>query len=867
MLAPPAAGWMRKPGSRRLLQSHEKLGSLCVFMRSHLHAQARLLASRRLQHTIDEMTPEPPALHRPQRGKTWAGWAAIAAAICVVIVYFAWDVAPSQKLFGALSGDSTYYSLLVKGFRSGHLSLPIEPAPGLLKLKDPYDPKQNAPYGMHDISFYRGKFYLYFGVTPAIVLCWPVAALTGHYMDDFQVVVLFATAGFLVSAFVLLRIRRRYFPVLGAAADVAAVLAAGLITMVPVLLRRAQVYEVAVSSAYAFFALYLLAVYESLHSKRRLFWLSVAGLCYGLAIGCRPNYVLGAASILVPVFLIGRPETGTGKEAVPGLVARACAAFLPLALVVSGLLLYNYQRFGSPLEFGQELALSGSDETQVTHFSLSYIWYNCRAYLFAPAQLSSYFPFVRVVSLPPPPHGHYGIEDPYGIIPNIPFALLAFLAPLACARRRALGAFSLVAATASLAVAALIFTFQFATNRYMVDFLPGIIALSVIGFWGLVERSSGPARRITMGVGWTLLVWSMLFNVFAAMDHNELLRINDAPVFHRLVHAFGWPRHIYDKSTGRTFGPLELTLKFPTNKVGQIEPLVVTGTSFLSDYLYVHYTTDALIRIGFEHAGYGGPVTKPLRLDYSVPHRLVVDMPPLYPPIGDPFFDGVPPKSLEAFSNRLRVWLDGDEVIDAPQEFHPPFRTSPGIGVGASDQAALGKRFTGDILSAVSTKADWNAVAKLARSGPLMILLEFPVGQAGGHEPIVTSGEPGKGDVLVVNYLDANHVTFALDHWGYGGPVSGPVEIKPKRRQTLEVRFGSFFPASDRPANVPVREWSAAGERLKLILDGHDVFDVQTSFYDAAADEVVVGRNSIGASSCVAEFSGRIFGSIRSDYK
>ncbi len=796
-----------------------------------------------------------------------AGWVMIAVAFVGVIAFYAWDVAPSQKVFGSLSGDGSYYSLLVKGFRAGHLSLPVDAPPGLLKLKDPYDPKQNAAFGMHDVSFYRGKFYLYFGVTPAIVLYWPVAALTGHTLNDIQAVFLFATVGFVASALVLLKIRRRYFPSLGAGSAVAAILAAGLVTMVPVMLRRTQVYEVAVSSAYAFFALYLLALYQSLHSKRRLVWLSVAGLCYGLAIGCRPTYVFGSVSILAPVFLAGTCVPGERLEAVPRFLARACAALLPLALVVCGLLIYNYERFGSPFEFGQRLALSGSDETQVTHFSVSYVWFNCHAYLLAPAQLSSYFPFVRVVSLPPLPAGHYGVEDPYGILPNIPFAVMACLAPLACLRRRALGAFALAAAVASVAVAALIFTFQFATNRYMVDFLPGFIVLAVIGFWGLLDKLRGRPRSVARVAGWALLVWSALFNVFAAFGHNELLRVNDAAEFHALAHAFGWPRHAYDRLIGRTFGPLELTLKFPTGKVGRIEPLVVTGSEFLSDYLYVHYTAGNLIRIGFEHAGYGGPLTQPMPLDYSVPHTIRVDMPPLYPPIGDPYFDGVLPRALGAFSNRIRVWLDGDEVIDTPQQFHPPFRITPGIGGGAVDQEALGRRFTGEILGVRSIKPDWDAMTRVARAGPLVVLLEFPVGHAGGHEPIVTSGEPGKGDVLVVNYLDANHVTFSLDHWGYGGPVSGPVEIKPQTRQTLEVRFGSFFPASERPPDVPASEWAAAGEKLDVTLDGREVFDARTPFYEAAADEVVVGRNSIGASSCVAEFSGRIFGSIRSDFK
>jgi hypothetical protein len=817
--------------------------------------------------TLDSMTHAPAATPRPHEPKNFGRILIVALALCGVIAFYAWDVAPSHPVFGALNGDNSYYGLLVKGFRGGHLSLPVEPPAGLLKLKNPYDPKQNAEFGMHDVSFYKGRYYLYFGVAPALVLYWPVAALSGHYLNDAQAVFLFSTAGFLAGALTLLGIRQRYFPGFGTAADVGAVLAAGMITMVPVMLRRTQFYEVAVSSAYAFFSLYLLALYLSLHSSRRLTWLAVASLSYGLAIGSRPTYVFGAVSLLLPVLLAVRPDPVGPSGSGPGLLARACAGLIPLALVVSGLLIYNYLRFDHPLEFGQKLALSGDDETKVTHFSLSYIGYNCRAYLFAPAQLSSYFPFVRVVSLPAAPAGHYGVEDPYGILPDIPFVILAFLAPLACAGRPALRVFAMSAALSSLATGALIFTFQFATNRYMVDFLPGLILLSVIGFWGFVGSYRGVLRRVAIATGCALLCWSALFNVFAAFGHNELLRFNDPAVFRRLTHAFGWPRRICDELTGRTFGPLELKLRFPTDKGATVEPLVVTGTEFLSDYLYIHYTTGDKVRIGFEHAGYGGPITDPLPVDYAASHLLEVDMPPLYPPIGDPYFDGVPPATLAAFGNRLRVWLDGSLVIDSPQQFHPPFRTAPGIGGGDLGQQALGRRFTGTILGVRRLKPDWAALTRAVRSGPLVISLEFPPGRAGGHEPIVTSGVTGRGDVLVVNYLDSNHVTFSLDHWGYGGPVSGPVEIKPGVRQTLEVRFGSFFQADERPADVPLSAWSTASQKLELILDRQKVFEVKTRFYDALPQEVAVGRNSIGASSCVAEFSGRIFGSIRTDLK
>ncbi len=60
-----------------------------------------------------------------------------------------------------------------------------------------------------DLSYYHGKLYLYFGVTPALVLFWPYAALTGHYLWHKEAVVVFCATGFLASVGLLCAVWRR----------------------------------------------------------------------------------------------------------------------------------------------------------------------------------------------------------------------------------------------------------------------------------------------------------------------------------------------------------------------------------------------------------------------------------------------------------------------------------------------------------------------------------------------------------------------------------------------------------------------------------------------------------------------------------
>jgi hypothetical protein len=793
---------------------------------------------------------------------TWTRYLALFFSMAAVVAFYAWSASPGRPLFATFDGGSSYYNLLARGFRSGHLSLDAKVPAAVLELKDPYDPKQNAPFGMHDVSFYKGKFYLYFGPAPALVLYGPFAAIFGRALNDGQAIFLFCSVAFLAGAFLLIRIRSQYFAGIGLLGEVGGIIAIGLATTVPLLLRRQEVYEVAISSAEAFFVTSLFCLYQSLHKERGLAWLALASLSYGLAIASRATYLFGAASLLIPVLYAGGPVLGRGLFHRVRL-ARACAAIIPVGLLTAGILAYNDLRFDSPFEFGYHFAFSGANESNSTHFSSSFVLYNCRAYIFAPAHLSAYFPFVRVVSLPPAPAGYKGVEDPYGILPNIPFVLLALAAPLGCRNRVRLGAFALGAAISSLAVAAVIFSFQFAANRYMVDFMPGLVILGVVGFWSLQVHYADPARWIIAASCWGLLIWSVLFNLFASFGHNEFLRINNEAVFRRLVHVFDFPRYVCDRIVGRAYGPLELTVRFPAGKTGKLEPLVITGSDFLSDYLYLYYVADGRIRIGFEHTSYGGPVSEAIPVDYGQIHRIVVDMPPLYPPIGDPYFDGIPSGVIDAFAERLKVSLDGNPVIDTAQQFYPAFARRPSVAVAATGQTAFGGVFSGEIIGSRLLDKDWRAPTVQSPTGPVVISLAFPAGPAGASEPIVASGYAGRGDVLAINYIDANHATFSLDHWGHGGPTSSPFEISPGRQRTLEVRFGSFFPAASRPANVPSALWSESAKKLVVILDNKKVFEVPASFYAVPGDTVVVGRNSIGASSCSASFTGSIFSSER----
>ena len=451
-------------------------------------------------------------------------WMLLAVVCALVIGVYAYT-APLGKLESlSLNPADTDYNLLVQGFRDGHLNLKKEVPAGFARLADPYDPAANLPYRifpyrMSDLSYYKGRLYFYFGVTPALILFWPYVALTGEYLFDRQAVTMFCAIGVLASVGLLRALWRRYFSEVSVWVVSVCALALGLATAVPTLLPQSYVYQVAISCGYMLTMLALGAVWCALHEsepRKRSGWLAAASVAYGLAVGARPSLLFGGVILLVPVVQAWRERRP--------IWAVLMAATIPIALIGLGLMLYNRLRFDNPLEFGPRYQLAGERQTTLQFFSWHYLWFNFRVYFLEPARWSARFPFVHEITLPPLPAGHTNVQEPYGILTNIPLAWLALAVPLAWRGRPGQQVSALrwfITAVALLfGMCVLVLAFYCgASIRYQVDFLPALVLLAVVGILGL-ERvlADRPVWRRAARGGWgVLLGFSVAFNLLVSV--------------------------------------------------------------------------------------------------------------------------------------------------------------------------------------------------------------------------------------------------------------------------------------------------------------------------------------------------------------
>jgi hypothetical protein len=261
--------------------------------------------------------------------------------VCALIVgLFVWGTDPNIPIEATGPDiEGAYYNLLVQGFSQGHLYVNRDAPAALARLANPYDPTANAPYiaAVNDLSYYKGKLYMYFGVTPALVLFWPYHFLADTYLSEGSAVAILFAVGFAVTLGLARAICRRYFPETNIWILTICVLILGLAMG---LTLSGSIYEIAIACGFLFAIMAITAVWHAMHASARqqLFWLLFASFAYGLAIGSRPSLLFGAIFLLMPVIQTWRAGVGPGNRW--RTILSLASATGPIMLIGLGLMLY-----------------------------------------------------------------------------------------------------------------------------------------------------------------------------------------------------------------------------------------------------------------------------------------------------------------------------------------------------------------------------------------------------------------------------------------------------------------------------------------------------------------------------------------------
>ena len=767
--------------------------------------------------------------------------------ILATVGYYFWTAMIAAGGLPRIHGaESDHFNLLSRGFQKGQLNLDLAVPEALRRAQNPYDPStRGAVTVLHDASYYRGKYYIYFGPAPVVTLLLPFSVLTGRDLPLPYAVWVFSSVGYLALAGGFLFLQRRHFPRASGWTVTAGLIAIGGASQVVPLLRRANIWEMSAASGFAFFALSMGCLIRALHSPRAIRWAAGGGVALGLAVAARPTYLICSVLFALPVVFRSRGRARDGTYGWRALAA-AAAGCVPFGL---GLAAYNVARFGQPLEFGMTYQLTSVIESESRHFSASYVPFNFHLYFLSVLPWRPYFPFVDGIVLPPLPPGHGGHEYTYGLLPNLPFVWLAAVAIgyVGWQGKRGHGNAATPAEgsgfpwRASLGVivgaavlnAGFLLIFFGSCLRYMVDFTPWLMVAAALGACAGESDGQNPAFRRCWRGGVLLLAGWSAFTAAVAVVRFYDPPLGDPPAAYRPVaRAFNYPGFLLQTLRWSDFGPREFGFRLPADRTPRQEVLatVKRGERTTAEVL-IDYLDDTRIRFGYrETPGKTPAVFSPARIAPTTDrHALRLS-------VGGPYAD------FDGRRGRLRAEFDGVPIWDVPA-------VSPGAypgewqGAPTFEAAAKAKPFSGRI-------SDLRAITmpEQARTIPHGMRVQLPLSpeMAGRAFPLLTTGRRKAGDMFFIEVLAGGKVRFGYDHWGH------PVETSPvvpwPEGKTRVVEFW-----------LPGLAASEAGGEIVVRVDGTTVWRNRAAAYPVTPETFFPGRNPIGGSHCEVRLDDAVF--------
>ncbi|HEY5983709.1 MAG TPA: hypothetical protein VIU38_09575 [Anaerolineales bacterium] len=470
---------------------------------------------------------------------------------------------------------SRYYDDLAAAFQSGQLNLDIEAPPALLALSNPYEPsaRNSVPETrksvdeVWDLSFYNGKFYLYWGPVPALLLLVTRVGYPGPIPDQYLVFG-FAVGLFFFEVLLLFKLHRSLFPKVPNTLFLMSVVLAGLAFPIPVLLSRAAVYEATILGGQFFLlgGLYIAArAVEKDKVSRPLMILAV--MFWGLAAGSRTIALIPATFLTFVLIYWGLRKAGRTRG--PFQVALFCLQIgWPLVLTLIATAWYNWARFGSIFETGLRYTLTFHNLQKFygETFSAAYVLPSLWTYLLSGFDIARRFPFLVIG------YGHspsllfigqssiYHFEEVTGLILSSPIVLFSLISLwktgsllLEKHRKRQLERFdeqgderllwisvSLVGA-ASLSFGAILFYFN-VSMRFLGELAPALMLFTTLGVWEGYQFAarSNFGRRLYVSFVFCLFLVTIGLSILLAMSANyRMFHHHNPGLIKQLVQFFG----------------------------------------------------------------------------------------------------------------------------------------------------------------------------------------------------------------------------------------------------------------------------------------------------------------------------------------
>ena len=393
------------------------------------------------------------------------------------------------------------YAMTFDAFQKDQVYLDLDVDSKLFELENVYDRSlrdESGAFAYWDLALYNGHYYCYFGVAPVLTLYYPIYWISGKLPTiSFASFVFCALAIFFFCQLIITiinRFARHCNFLLLCLAIPTSVACCGVFYA----LNYSNTYTLPLAAGlcYLFLCLWTgLRATMCRKMSKRIILLILSGVSLSLCAMSRPGMALGAL-ILTPFYV---QILLTKKKAMRYKISQAAAFLIPVLLGGAFILIYNYKRFGSAFDFGQTYQLTVSD-IHANSLSLMSFFPMLFHYFLQLPRTRALFPYFEPNFCVIYNYGRYTyLADTIGVFtyPFIPAGML--LMPLIFRRIRTAFSikkwFIILCFGISLIIAWQDFCLGGAITRYVIDFLPLLVILSILVLLSAVDTDHGSKTK------------------------------------------------------------------------------------------------------------------------------------------------------------------------------------------------------------------------------------------------------------------------------------------------------------------------------------------------------------------------------------
>ena len=278
-------------------------------------------------------------------------WILISPLIIIMFIYllFSTHFGGHVKINNPHNGIETY-DALAEAILHGHININYNPSDYRLK-----------PIAK-DLSFYDNKYYLYWGIAPAILFYVPFRAIFATPLPDVVIVYLLMVGAFFFAIAIIFHVRNRFYPTVSNIYLACAFMIIGMGNIASYMLQQARVYEATAASGHFFFMGGLYGITRWLLDKKlNAGYLIISSLFFGITILSQPIYCPAMACILMLLIYVILK-----KEDSKNMFYQITAIVIPFIMCFILSSLYNYIRFNDAFEFGLRFQNNGLQFKKIT---------------------------------------------------------------------------------------------------------------------------------------------------------------------------------------------------------------------------------------------------------------------------------------------------------------------------------------------------------------------------------------------------------------------------------------------------------------------------------------------------------------------